>query len=115
MADKRRELMKSNVSCILSRGPGQEQEKKASGKDVLDFEPETAREERPHFEAKGRPRVGQKTEWDGVKSFTTTVVFDEEQYDRIAEIAYQLRLSKKVALRRIIALGLKHYNRTGKF
>ena len=45
------------------------------------------------------------------KNYTTSIVFDKEQYVRLTEIAYEERLGKKETLYRLLALGIKEYEK----
>ena len=108
----KKDRLKEGVSCILSartaQGGGAPETVGASAG-------EAAVEKQPHraapgggerYERRGRPRKGERSDWNAEKTITTTFVFDEEQYNRVLEVAYRERLSRKSAMRMIIELGL---------
>ena len=52
--------------------------------------------------------------WPAEKDYTTSIVFNRDQYLELTELAYQRRQSVKVLMYELIAVGLKHQNELDK-
>lgn len=113
----KRKLMQSNVASILGTPdpkPAPEERTVPAPADV------------PKFEARGRRRKPRTVEemtargrsvgdWDKSKSYTTSFVFDYGQYLEMEEIACEQRVSKKAAVKALLALGIEAYRKKGGF
>lgn len=107
-------MMSSNVGGILSSPTEAMKFLETTQKETKKAEKEKAAKAKAGLEeqtsfGRGRPR---KNALDG-KWYTTTAVFDTAQYEELEKIAYNQRLSKKEALRRLMAIGLRSYAKTG--
>lgn len=118
----KRKLMQSSVASILD-APGKKEVPVAKTEKK---KPEASTPDNPNFDARGRRRKPRTPEeaaarrhdtsyWDAKTSFTTSFVFDYDQYVEVERIANELRISKKACLRNLLALGLERFNKKGSF
>lgn len=98
----KRKLMQSNVASILN-APVPEAAKPAPGYEAR------GRRRRPRTEEELAARRSPVGDWDKSKSYTTSFVFDYDQYLELEEIASEQRISKKAALKALLELGIAEY------
>lgn len=110
MADKN-EKFKGVFNGMRAPGGAAPQRKVSPPKDTPTHDQPIA----PPFRT-GRPKKSDDDPdyaWSKGKGYHTSVVFDLEQYAKMKEHAYQERLSFKSFLEKIVALGLKQYEKNG--
>lgn len=99
-----KKILRSGVTSVLSRPQDVRPTDETAGK-----EKKTATTAGGY--GKGRPR---QTDLEQGGWFTTSLSVDAGQYKRVEDIAYEMRMSKKAAMKALIDIGIQKYDRTGK-
>lgn len=60
---------------------------------------------------RGRPRKDENREWDRSREFHTSIAMNRDQYVELTDIAYEERISLKLAMNRLLAIGIREYRK----
>lgn len=110
----KRKLMQNNVASILNTPAPMVAPVKGGAAPSSGFETR-GRRRRPRNEKELAAMRNSVEAWDKTKSYTTSFVFDYDQYLEMESIANEHRISKKAALKELLRLGIEEYRRKGGF
>ncbi|MCR5760259.1 MAG: hypothetical protein K6G39_07885 [Bacteroidales bacterium] len=111
MASSKKELIGEGVRSVFS-GPAR---RNAPGVVETTGHENEARKEiaerRAPSVGRGRPRRDEQRDWDKSREFHTSIAMNRDQYVELTDIAYEERLPLKLAMNRLLALGIKAYRK----